>query len=92
MANSYTVTLASNASAGNHAAAAWPGGKGYFTGEATFGGGSIKLQFMSLNGTWIDYTSGSLSAAGGIIFELPAGQIRAVSATASAVYAFAARI
>jgi hypothetical protein len=92
MSNSYTVTLAANATTGDGAALMWPGGKGSFQAEATWGGGSAKLQFISLNGTWIDYPSGSLSANGAILFELPIGQIRVVIATATACYAYAAKI
>lgn len=92
MATSYSVTLAENAGAGNGTAAQWMGGKGSFQAEATWGGGSAKLQFLSFHGTWIDYPSGSLSANGAILFELPIGQIRVVIATASAVYAYAARV
>ncbi len=84
------LTLATNATTGNGAAVSWPGGKGYMTGEATWGGGSLKLQFKTLNSTtWIDVTSVTLSANGGIAFELPAGEIRGVIATSTAVYAYA---
>lgn len=92
MATTYSVILATNATTGNGAAKDWLGGKGLYFAEATWGGGSAKLQFISPNGTWIDYPSGSLSANGAIIFDLPVGQIRAVIATASATYAYAQRI
>lgn len=88
----YRGTLASNAGAGNGSAVNWPGGKGAFVAEATWGGGSAKLQFQTDQSTWIDYPSGSLSANGLILFELPAGPVRVVIATATACYAFAARI
>ena len=83
------LTLASNAAAGNGTAAYWPGGRGYFTGEATWGGGSAKLQYMTANGTWIDVSSITLSANGGVAFELPPGQVRTVTATGSAFYVYA---
>lgn len=84
------ITLAANAGAGNGSAAFWHGGKGYMTGEGTWGGGNIKLQFKTLNSTtWIDVTSVSLTANGGIAFELPPGEIRGVITTSSAVYAYA---
>jgi hypothetical protein len=86
--NSVNITLVSNASA-NGDWVNWPGGKGYFAAEATWGGGSVKLQFKGPNGTAIDYTNGSLSANGGIIFELPAVQIRAAVTTSTAAYATA---
>lgn len=86
------LTLASNASAGNGSTVPWPGGKGYYTAEATWGGGSAKLQFKTANGIWIDVTSVTLSANGGVAFELPRGEIRVVIATSSAVYAYAHQI
>jgi hypothetical protein len=86
------ITLLSNASAtGNWVA--WPGGRGEFRVEATFGGGTVKLQCKGPNGTAQDVgTDTELSAAGGGIFELGAGEIRANVATATAVYAVALRI
>lgn len=83
------LTLLSNAAAGNGSAFAWQGGKGLFTGEATFGGGSVKLQFKTINGTWIDVDGVALTAAGTKAFELPIGEIRAVGATGSAFFAYA---
>lgn len=83
------ITLASNAGAGNGTAYQWQGGRGLFTGEATWGGGSAKLQYMSVNGTWIDVPSISLTANGMLAFELPPGPIRTVIATASAAYVYA---
>lgn len=85
----HTLILASNEAAGNGPAQYWPGGRGYFTAEATWGGGSAKLQVMSLNGTWLDVTSITLSANGGIAFELPPSSIRTVTATATAAYVYA---
>lgn len=83
------ITLLSNASA-TGSAFAWPGGRGYFTAEATWGGGTVKLQFKTLNSTtYIDVTSVSLTANGGVAFELPPGEIRANVATATAVYSYA---
>lgn len=83
------LALLVNAGVGNGTAAQWQGGRGTFTAEATFGGGTVKLQYMTMNGTWVDVASGSLSAAGTLAFELPIGQIRAVATTATAVYAYA---
>lgn len=84
------LTLASNAAAGTGTAAFWPGGRGYFSAQATWGGGSAKLQYLLAdNTTWIDVTSITLSANGGIAFELPPGQVRTVTATGSAFYVYA---
>ncbi|MBP6748425.1 MAG: hypothetical protein KA144_02195 [Xanthomonadaceae bacterium] len=71
----------------------WPGGKGVFSVVATFGGGSVGLEYLGPDGaTWIAPTGGLLIANGGIVFELPPGQIRATVDTATAVYATATRI
>lgn len=67
----------------------WLGGRGMLIAEATWGGGSVKLQFKSPNGTWMDYASGSLSANGALMFELHPCEIRAVVTTATGVYAYA---
>ena len=72
----------------------WRGGKGMFMAEATWGGGTVKLQFQSLNGTAIDVknpagTAASLTANGMVYFELPPGQIIVNIVTATAVFAYA---
>ena len=82
------TTLVSNASATGDAKS-WQGGKGLFTAEATWGGGTVKLQFKTINGTWVDVDGVSLTADGTKEFELPIGEIRANVATATAVYAYA---
>lgn len=89
--NSAGVLLLSNASA-TGAAAKWPGGRGLFTAEATFGGGSVALEYLGPNGSWLATPTVSLSANGGALFELPPGEIRAAVVTATAVYARADRI
>jgi len=90
MGNSVNLALLSNASA-TSSGAFWPGGRGVFSAKATWGGGTVKLQYLAADGaTWIDAGSDTtLTADGGGVFELPAGQIRANVATATAVYAFA---
>lgn len=57
----------------------WPGGRGLFTVAGTFSGATVKLQFLGPdNSTWLDAgTNTTLTAAGGGIFDLPQGQIRA---------------
>lgn len=56
---------------------------------ATFGGGSVKLQRLSLDGsTYISVASATdFTAAGGTIVSLPPGTYKFTIATASAVYA-----
>lgn len=98
MARRAALVLASNAGAGNGAAQDWPGGMGKFFAEATWGGGSAKLEQQTPNGTWVPvalpYTSTqvSLTANGSLDFYAPAGPIRAVIATATAAYVYAVGI
>lgn len=72
----------------------FPGGIGKFFCEATFGGGNVALQILSPNGTWIpldNYALASvisITANGVATFIAPAGRIRAVITTATAVYAY----
>jgi len=85
------IVLASNASATGDWVA-WPGGRGEFRVEGTFPG-TVKLECKGPNGTAQDVgTDTALSASGGGIFELGAGEIRANIATATAVYAMALAI
>ena len=87
-----TITLAANASA-TGGWVQWPGGRGEFRVQGTFGGGTVKLQCQGPNGTAQDVGPDvTLTADGGGIFELGAGPIRANIATATAVYAMALRI
>ncbi len=72
----------------------WPGGRGIFTVySATFGGGTVKLQWSPDDGTtWIDVdrsgdTFVTLTAVGAGLFELPRCMIRGNVATATAVNA-----
>jgi hypothetical protein len=72
----------------------WLGGHGIFIAEATWGGGSAKLQYKSPNGTFVDVPATvvgtpSLTANGMCMFELPPGELKVVVATATAVYAYA---
>ena len=69
--------------------------KGLFMVDANFGGGNVALQQQSPSGAWLPLnTEGtatpiSLTANGVANFAAPAGQIRAVSTTATAVNAYA---
>lgn len=72
----------------------YPGGIGKLMASATFGGGSIALQMLGPDGsTWLPVdqyaqaTAASLTAAGMVTFIAPAGRIRALITTATAVYA-----
>ncbi len=83
-----TVPLATNASV-TGSLVAWPGGPGMFTAEATFGGGTVKLQAQTSNGTWVDVgPDTTLTAAGAAGFILPPCNIRVSIATATVVYAY----
>ena len=86
------IVLASNASATGDWVY-WPGGRGEFRVEATFGGGTVKLECKGPNGTAQDVGADTtLNANGGGIFELGAGEIRCNIATATGVYAMALAI
>lgn len=85
------IVLASNASA-TGSWFAWPGGRGEFRVEGSFPG-TVKLETKGPNGTAMDVgTAVTLTANGGGIFELGAGEIRCNIATATGVYAMALRI
>lgn len=85
-------TLLSNASS-TGAWFAWPGGRGDFRVEATFGPGTVALQCKGPNGTAIPVSSATaLTANGRATFELGAGEIRAAVTTCTAVYAQVLRI
>lgn len=89
MAGSIRIDFLKNAGAGNGAAMYFAGGKLAFMANATFGGGNVKLQMQlpDAAGTWADVTGSTLSAAGFVVLEIPAGQYRAVVTTATAAYA-----
>lgn len=89
--NSAGVALLTNESATGQPVV-WPGGRGLFVAEATFGGGSVALEYRGPAGGWLAVPAVSLSAAGGVLFELPPGEIRAAVVTATGVYARADRI
>ena len=85
------IVLASNASATGDWVY-WPGGRGEFRIEGTFPG-TVKLECKGPNGTAQDVgTDVTLTADGGGIFELGAGEIRANIDTATGVYAMALAI
>lgn len=95
--NSAGVTLLTNAAA-TGAGQSWPGGRGLFVALATFGGGSVGLEFLGPDGTtWLPCQSVAgaavtLTAAGSVLFEQPPGLLRASVVTATAVFARADRI
>ncbi len=72
----------------------WPGGRGQFAVEGTFGGATVSLQVEGPNGTGISLgTDVELTAAGVANFEAPQGRIRAnvAGGAPSALYATAVR-
>lgn len=70
----------------------WPGGRGWFSAKATWGGGNVALKFLLPDNTTYALACTALSADGGIAFELPPCLIFADVTTATAVYASVARI
>jgi hypothetical protein len=89
--NGDAVILMENGT-GNGADKYFTGGKAAFTAEATFGGGTVKLQIKLPQGTYFDVASVTLSAAGMVVTELPPGTYRAVATTATAAYSRLVRI
>lgn len=88
MARRAQLTLATNASVTGNPVD-WPGGNGAFFAEGTFGGGTVKLQVQSPNGTWMDVgTATTLTASGVGGFIAPAGPMRVNITTATAVFAY----
>lgn len=92
MSHASALELLVNAAAGNGSDFYWKGGHTAFIGEATFGGGSVKLQIKLPQGNYFDVSGMSLTAAGILFCFLPAGTYRAVGATGSAFYARLASI
>jgi hypothetical protein len=89
--NAASLQLLSNASA-TSAVMQWPGGRGWFSAKATWGGGSVGLQYLLPDGATYVAAHTALTADGGVAFELPPCLVKAVVTTATAVYATAARI
>lgn len=92
MALAEAVILLENAGTGNGADKVVSGGQYAFIAEATFGGGTVKLQIKLPQGTYGDVATASLTAAGMVAVFLPAGTYRAVATTATANYARLVRI
>lgn len=96
--NSASVELLSNASATGEWVA-WPGGRGVFSVDGTFGSASVYLNYRSPDGSSGiraqvlasdgTLTAVALTAEGGFIVDLPPGQVRAEvsGGTPSALYA-----
>lgn len=88
MAGTIRVNLLTNSAPATGAAFPIPSGKYGFMVDANFGGGgNVKLQVQNPQGTWIDVDGASALANKMIPLDLPAGQYRAVGATATAIYA-----
>lgn len=89
--NSAGISLLSNEAA-TSAEKQWPGGRGWFSAAATWGGGNVVLQYKLPDGTTWAPAHTALTASGGVAFELPPCAVRAAVTTATAVYARADRI
>lgn len=71
------------------------GGTYVITADGTFGGTTLQLQLLSPDGTsWISVASGTFTAEGSFVCDLPAGSIRMLvtGGTPSALYADAKKI
>lgn len=101
MLHTASVELLSNAGA-TGSWQKWPGGRGYFSAVGTFSGEDITLETLAPDGTTnitvmdVGGNASTLSAAGGILFELPPCPIRAAVSTGggtpAGLYARADRI
>lgn len=81
------IVLAENAGAGTTAAKILnSGGKYGLVWGATLGGGNLQLQIKTPDGNWAACGS-AISALGLTVFDLPAGEYRAVITTSTANYA-----
>lgn len=70
----------------------WPGGRGFFAAVGT-GFGTVSMECLGPDGvTWLQAPAISLSANGGVVFDLPPGTVRGVCNTTTNVYATATRI
>lgn len=84
---SSSLTLVENASATGDGIV-WRGGQGLMVAEAS-AFGTVKLQFKSPQGTWVDVGDDVTFTASGMgRFYLPPGQIRANIDGATAAYAW----
>lgn len=99
MARRIRLDLLSNAGTGAGAGQDWPGGEGaFYVSAATFGGGNIALQYLAPDGNWIPLnhygtvTPIAVAAVGMAYFKAPAASLRAVSTTATGVFAGAVGI
>lgn len=85
----FSNDLLSNESA-TGAAYNWPGGRGMFVADGTFAGATVKLEYKTPAGNWVEAGSETtLTSAGGGIFEMGSVPIRAAisGGSPSGVYA-----
>ena len=84
------LVLAENLSATPSGDQVWTGGPGFFSAEATFGGGTVSLQVLTPNNTWIAVGADTTLTANGVAgFILPNGaRIRVAITTATVVFAY----
>jgi hypothetical protein len=62
------------------------GGRYQIVANATFGGGNLQLQILSIDGsTWVNIGS-TITAAGSVIQELGSGVFRIAVTTATAIF------
>lgn len=85
MAGTIRKDFFSNSAAGTSTAQTWKGGKFAFIVEATFG--SIKLQYESISGLFVDVANSTQVANGMVVLELPPCNLKAVATGGSAYYA-----
>lgn len=91
MSSGESFTLLSNASA-TGSEQRIIGGDYCFQAEATFGGGHVKLQMVTKNGTFIDVPNADFTANNMVVVTLPPGIVKAAVSTATAVYAYLTKV
>ncbi|SRR5258708_795254 len=85
------LTLLSNGSA-TGTALQWRGGAGMFSVEGTWSGATVKLQYQTPNGAWIDVganTTLTANGAGGFVLSQCPIRVFISGGPPSAVYAYA---
>jgi hypothetical protein len=83
------LLMSNDTAAAHHPDYYWAGGRGIFMVTATWGGGSVKLQYQAPDGTWFDVgAAATLTANSMVMVELPPGNVKVVKATATGVYAW----
>jgi len=84
-----TLTLLENSGAATSAEKDWGGGYGCLFGEGSFGGGTLRLEAQTPNGTWVAVGATTTLSANGLGgFFLPECKIRVVATLGTGFFAY----